>query len=172
MLEKEFYILFCSVGLVIVGYDIKKHKIPNGLVIVGILTAFTICFLNAGMEACGKAVVSMLIPFGLLFPVYKLGMIGAGDIKFLCMFSIVLNWEQVLYFMFYACVLGGVWSFIHMLRNGRLIRRFRYLKEYVIGVMEEKNVRRYFSPEQGYEDTIAFALPIGLSYILHVGGMY
>lgn len=171
-MERGVFILFCSVGLAIVGYDIKEHRIPNGLVIAGIVAAFIIRFLDTGTEGCGRAFVSMLIPFGLLFPVYMLGMIGAGDIKFLCMFSAMLNWGQTLYLIFYACILGGIWSLIHMLRNGSLVRRFQYLKEYVVSVAGQKGVRKYFTPEQGYEDTIAFALPIGLSYVLHLGGMY
>ena len=171
-MEIGIFIFFCSVALVIVGYDIKEHRVPTGLVITGTLSAIIIQFLDYGIEGCGRGLVSMLIPLGLLFPVYVLGMIGAGDIKFLCMFSVMLNWEQVLYLLFYACVLGGVWSLACMVKNNSLVRRFQYLKNYIISMAGQKNVRKYFTSEQGYTDTIAFALPIGLSYVLHLGGMY
>lgn len=171
-MERGVFILFCSVGLAIVGYDIKEHRVPNGLVLGGMCLAFVMRFLEMGAEGFGKGIVTMLLPFGLLFPVYVLGMIGAGDIKIFCMFSVLLDWEQVLYMIFYACVLGGIWSLVHMIRNKSLARRFQYLKDYVTGMGITKNIRKYYSPEQGYEDTIAFALPIGLSYVLHLGGMY
>lgn len=171
-MESVIFIFFCSVALVIVGCDIKEHRIPNGLVITGMLSAFIIRLLEYGIEGCVSAVVSMLIPLGLLFPVYMLGMIGAGDIKLLCMYAVLLNWEQVLYLLFYACALGSVWSLVRMIINNSLVRRFQYLKDYVVGMAGQKNIRKYFTPEQGYKDTIPFALPIGLSYVLHLGGMY
>lgn len=171
-MESGIFILFYSVGLAIVGYDIKEHRVPNKLVFVGIADAFLLCLLDGGVISCARAFISMMVPFVLLFPVYVLGMIGAGDIKFLCMLSVLLNWGQTLYLIFYACVLGSIWSLVRMLRNKSLIRRFQYFKDYVISFSTQTGVKKYFSPEGGYEDTIAFALPIGISYILHLGGMY
>lgn len=165
-------IFFCCIAVVLIGYDIKEHKIPNGWLAVGVTAAFAIQFLNWGISGCIRAVTSMLVLFVLLYPVYGLGMIGAGDVKYLCMFSVLLTWKQAIYMLFYACVLGGIWSLAHMIRTKSMIRRFKYLKNYIMDMVNQKSVKKYFSPEQGYADTIAFALPIGLSYILHLGGMY
>lgn len=171
-MEVGIEIFFCCIAAVIIGYDIKEHKIPNRWLAAGVTAAFTIQFLNGGISGCIRAVASMLVLFVLLYPVYGLGMIGAGDVKYLCMFSVLLTWKQAIYMLFYACVLGGIWSLARMIRNKSIIKRFKYLKNYVMDMVDQKSVKKYFSPEQGYADTIAFALPIGLSYILHLGGMY
>ncbi len=171
-LENEIYIIFGSIAVVIAGYDVKEHKIPNTWIIAGIVTAFVIQFCSTGTAGCVKALISMVIPFFLLFPVYVLGMIGAGDVKYFCMFSVLLNEIQVIYMIFYACVLGSIWSLAKMLKRKSVHRRFRYLKEYVVMVMRTPGCKKYYTKKQGYEDTIAFALPIGLSFVLHLGGVY
>lgn len=171
-MEIGIYIFFCSIAGVIVGYDVKKHKIPNGLLVVGIAAAFVIRFLDSGAGGCMNAVGSMLIPFLLLFPVYSLGMIGAGDVKYLCMLSVLLNGTQVIYLIFYACALGSIWSLAQMIKKKTFVKRFRYLKNYVADMISRRCQKKYFSTEQGYVDTIAFALPIGLSFVLHLGGVY
>lgn len=171
-MELGIYIFFCSIAAVIVGYDVKKHKIPNGWLVTGIVAAFAIRFLDSGASGCMKAVESMMLPFLLLFPLYVLGMIGAGDVKYLCMFSTLLDWKQVIYMMFYACALGSIWSLARMIKKKSLIRRFQYLRNYAVDLMCGKGYQKYFTAEQGYEDTVAFALPIGLSFLLHLGGVY
>lgn len=165
-------IVFCCVAVVIIGYDLKDHKIPNGWLAVGVTAAFAIRFLDCGINGCIRGMEGVLVLFVLLYPVYSLGMVGAGDVKYMCMFSVLLTWKQTIYMLFYSCVLGGFWSLVHMIRHKSLIRRFKYLKNYIMDMVNQKTGKKYFTPEQGYADTIAFALPIGLSYILHLGGMY
>ncbi len=171
-MEIAVNIFFGSIAVVIIYYDVKDHKIPNGLLAGGLAAAFVIRFLDCGIHGCISGAGSMLLLFVLLYPVYGLGMIGAGDIKYLCMYSALITWKQAIYMLFYACVLGGIWSLAHMLRNKSMIKRFQYLKEFIKDMVRQKSVKKYYTPEQGYADTIAFALPIGLSYILHLGGMY
>lgn len=171
-MEVGINIFFCCIAAVIAVYDMKEHKIPNVWLVVGVTAAFVLQFGNQGIKGCVRALESMLVLFVLLYPVYNLGMMGAGDVKYLCMFSALLTWKQAIYMLFYACALGSIWSLVHMIRNKSMIRRFKYLKNYIMDMVEKKGGKKYFTPEQGYADTIAFALPIGLSYILHLGGMY
>lgn len=164
--------VFFIMAAVAVGCDVKRRRIPNIVIILGVLSAMGIRLCSGQAAQTGVVLVSMLIPFVLFFPIYKLGMMGAGDIKFLCMFSVLLSREQVIYFLFYACLLGAVWSLLRMIGQKSFVRRFVYFRDYIIKSVKSGTAEKYFTKEQGYKNTIAFALPIALSFLLHLGGVY
>lgn len=172
MVEVEIiYIFLWAIILMGVVADIKTHKIPNKVIVVGMILGI----LCRTMEKNGieiRILFSILFPFVLLFPVYCLGMIGAGDVKFLCMIGVVMEPVQVLYFIFYACVFGAVWAGTKMIREKSLKARFEYLKIYMENLVVMGKKEKYFVKEQGYKNTIPFALPIALSFLLYLGGMY
>lgn len=171
-MEIGLYIVFFIMAVVAVGCDIKRRRIPNTVIILGVLSAMGVRLCSGTATQAGVVLVSMSIPFVLFFPIYKLGMMGAGDVKFLCMFSVLLSWEQVIYFLFYACLLGAVWSLLRMIGQKSFVRRFAYFGDYIIKSVKSGTAEKYYTKEQGYTDTIAFALPIALSFLLHIGGVY
>ena len=165
------YFIFCVVIFIGVVTDVKMHKIPNKVIVCGIILGILYRFVRddvVEMRAC----YSLLIPFGLLFPIFCLGMIGAGDIKFLCMMAVVMEPVQALYLVFYSCIFGAVWAGGKMVKNKSLKRRFGYLKAYMKNLLITEQAKKYFVKDQGYSDTIPFALPIALSFVLYMGGMY
>ena len=156
----------------IVFCDMKYHKIPNKLILMGIVSSWIGRLWEQGFIGLGMSVGCMLIPFLLLFPLFAVRMVGAGDIKLLCMIAVVMTPGQIVYLLFYACLIGGGWAMAKMIRNKSFIRRFLYLKDYMARSVILKEKEMYFKKEEGYRDTISFALPIGLSYLLHLGGVY
>lgn len=171
-MEIGIHIVFCLLLIPIVFCDMKYHKIPNKLIILGMISSWVSRLLEQGIVSVGISFGCMLIPFLLLFPLFVMRMIGAGDIKLLCMLAFIMRPGQVIFLLFYACLTGGLWAMVKMIRDKSLIRRFLYLKNYVAGRVTMGAVEKYFSKEDGYKDTISFALPIGLSYLLHLGGVY
>lgn len=169
---KIIYISFGVAIFVAVAADLKIHKIPNKVILYGLAAGICCRCMENGLGAVIDVVVSMIIPFFMLFPVFCAGMLGAGDIKLLCMAATVMEPVEALYLLFYACVLGAVWAAVKIIRDKSLKRRFTCLKMYLFRCLDTGQVEKYFLKEQGYDDTIAFALPIGISFLLHVGGVY
>lgn len=157
---------------VAVAADLKIHKIPNKVILYGLVAGIFCRCMENGLGAVLDVAVSMMIPFLVLFPVFCAGMLGAGDIKLLCMAATVMEPLEALYLLFYACVFGAVWAAVKIIRDKSLKRRFTCLKEYLFRCFSTGQLEKYFVKEQGYDDTIAFALPIGISFLLYVGGMY
>ena len=171
-LEIGVHIVFCLLMIPIIFYDVKYHKIPNKFIIIGMVSSWVGRFLEQGVKSVGMSLGCMLIPFLLLFPLFVMRMIGAGDIKLLCMFAFMMTPMQVIFLLFFACLIGGIWAIVKMIRDKSLFRRFLYLKNFLARSIAIKEAEKYFSKEEGYRDTISFALPIGLSYLLHLGGVY
>ena len=74
---------FSSVSFHKQFHNLKTDRIPNGFIAVGILAGL------AGSQPYGPglshSVISMFLAFLLMYPLFKIGTLGAGDIKVLIM---------------------------------------------------------------------------------------
>ena len=84
--------------------DLRSDKIPNWLILsglgVGIWT--TDCFFKNSV-----IFISIILIF---FPVFQIGVLGAGDIKCLAMLSFYLTMTQFLFMLFYSFLIGAMWG--------------------------------------------------------------
>src|SRR4051812_28866469 len=75
-------ILLGILVLVAAGYDIRYRRIPNWLVLAGIVTGFA-WNVSSGWSGLGHAAAGFGLGFALYFPLYLLRARGAGDVKLL-----------------------------------------------------------------------------------------
>lgn len=112
--------------------DIRTYKINNKIVysfiLLGILTNL---YLN-GVGGLKESLLGIIIPFALLFILYALRMLGAGDIKLFSAIGAIMGKNFILYTVAYSFIAGGIISFFIILlrKNGkkRLIYFLNYLK--------------------------------------------
>lgn len=120
--------IICSVFLVAINYcDIKYYKIKNSLVLPLIVIGFIFGIINGNILDC---VYGMLIPL-VLFPLYALRMLGAGDVKALCALGAVFGFNMSIQIMIFTMISGGIIALIFMLCNKNFIERFKYLFKYL-----------------------------------------
>lgn len=87
-------------------WDLRTYRIPNRLLLVFLLLIppfFVICH-GHYVNLLG----GLLVPFVLLFPVYKIRGIGAGDVKEMCIIGCFLGLDYVLYFLGITLLFGGI----------------------------------------------------------------
>jgi len=116
---------FSSSGLTLLGgacftlalvvasvWDIHSRRIPNWLVIA--LAVLGVCYtaLVQSPSDVPRALLGMLIGFGLWIPFYALRMLGAGDVKLFAAASCWLAPSQVLGAALVAAIAGGVLSVV------------------------------------------------------------
>jgi prepilin peptidase CpaA len=101
---------------VAVWTDLRARRVPNGLVVCGLLVALVVPYLltestvrvSPGLSAVGAWAAGLILGGLLLWPLYLRGAMGAGDVKLMAMAGAflgpMLTWRAVLY----ACVAGGV----------------------------------------------------------------
>ena len=110
--------------------DVRRQRIPNGLVIGGTLAG---CVLQALFPAGGgfpAAVAGIAVGFLLLAPLYLLRAMGAGDVKLLAMTGAYLGAAGVFTAALLAFVAGGVLAIAVALKNhalGRLMENVRLM---------------------------------------------
>ncbi len=76
--------------------DVRFGRIPNGLCVGGLLCAAVPLFLHPSYGQVCLLLQGMILPFCLLILFWYLHLIGAGDIKLLCMAGAFLGPEKVL----------------------------------------------------------------------------
>lgn len=113
----------------------KKTIISNRLIIVGLILG--LFFRIFGEEKTGILVyiVNISIPVILLYLLFRMHALGAGDIKLFSMIGAFITTEQLLQIMVMAFVIGAVMGFLKLLY-------IRLFSGYVPGKLTQMN----FSP--------------------------
>lgn len=70
--------------LLAVYFDIKNYRIPNKLNGAGMIIGFVYSALKYGWNGMLYSLLGIFIPFVLLFVLFGIRVVGAGDIKLLC----------------------------------------------------------------------------------------
>ena len=105
----------------------------------------------------------------LLYPLFRIGGIGAGDIKLLSAVGCFLTVKETVACLVLSFFAGAVLSLLKMAAERNFLRRMRYLLSYVHAVAGSGKWKRYGQEEGG---KIHFALPILLGVLLYKGGIH
>ena len=150
--------------------DFKTYRIPNKLIISGLVISFYFQFLRGSF-------LSILYCFGILFlvcivflPIYYIRAIGAGDIKLFAMTSCFVGMKQGIQVIIVAFIIGGVFSIIKLFRYQIFRVQLQSLAEYITRSYYLKKIVPYTSISIKKKNVIHFSFPILLSTILIIGG--
>ena len=117
LIRYGFLVLMVTIAAI---YDIQFRRIPNWLVLTGLVLALIIhVTFNEfyGFKAWGYG---MLTGFVLFLPLYALHTMGAGDVKLMAMAGSFLDAGSAIGVVLMTLVAGGVLSIVVALRNGVL----------------------------------------------------
>ena len=120
-------IIICAVFLILINItDIKGFKIKNKVVFPVTVIGLLYGLLCSNFLTC---LCGMLIPL-ILFPLYALKMLGAGDVKALCAIGSLLGFKLSVMTMLLTFISGGVIALCFMLLNRNFLDRFKNLFRY------------------------------------------
>lgn len=140
MTERDFLLLLLVTGAM--STDLRKGKIYNFWTLPAFLAGISFRFLQGGIRGMPELFLSVLLSFLLLYPVYRIGGIGAGDVKLFMAIAAWLSPVDVFHCIIAAFLIGGIFSLLQLIK--------------------ERNLQSH----------IHFAVPIGFSVILFLGGFY
>lgn len=158
-------------------FDLRSHRIPNWWIACCILAGLGLewWLLPAGegmREAWWPALLfflRLLAVSVLFFPLFRLRMIGAGDIKLMALMCGCLGMIQGGLSIIYGFVLGAALSLIKLLVQGSFMVRFMYLSAYIRRIIHTKEIVEYYNPARdGYESTIPLGLCLFLGTLIYL----
>lgn len=155
------------------GFDYYKRKIPNGLVVVIALTGMAFRFRRDGTAGVllypGEAAAVM----ALLYSFYKIGALGAGDVKLLGAAAGYLPFNKIFLFSFVSLLIAAIISLVKLLVNKNFRERLGVFFGYLKDIAEKGTLQSY--PTAGREKksaSVCLSGPVLLSLLLCLGGVY
>lgn len=171
-------IIILMVFLLIAVYtDWRFGKIYNRQIVLGIVFGVGFRYYESGLPGVLSGICSFLIPILLLFPMFRIGTLGGGDIKLLASAAIFLTPARTILFMGVAFLTGAILALLKMIKERNFVERFRYLMSYIHDVITTNQWKLYEETKKQSETEVRkhkihFAFPIFVSVLIHMGGLY
>lgn len=110
--------------LLAAGIDLRQRRIPNRLVLVGLLCALTLAVLPARIVPHGiglaAAVGGIGVGLALTLPLYLVKGMAAGDVKLMAMTGAYLGPSGALHAALWSFIAGGVLALLYVMGRRRL----------------------------------------------------
>ena len=156
--------------------DLLFDKIYNEWILCAAAAGLCYAVWKDGTEGLVRALLSMTVPFALLYPLFVIGGLGAGDIKLLSVAGCFLTLKETIVCLGISFLVGAVLSLLKMVMEKNFFQRINYLLSYVFDVFKSREWNFY---EQDFDDRkkrkewkIHFSVPVLLGMIVCKGGIH
>ena len=137
--------VLCIFLLVACYYDYLYRRIPNWLAVGAFVAGVVRCIVTQD-NAIWIFLLNIIFLVSLLYPFFKLGTLGAGDVKLFGVCGGYLTSDRILYFLFFSMLIAAIFS--------------------LVKIITERNIRA------GCKAGIPLSGPLLCSVILYMGGIY
>lgn len=156
-------------------YDFRIGRIPNLLIAIGAIYGLIRVFYYQNLFS---HIPGIIFPILIFYPLFKIGTLGAGDIKLFSLIGFYVSFMESLYCIFLAFVIGAVFSLLALKQEGNLSDRITYLMSYLKDCIHQKQIHYYYidahgkklAKEEVERTKIHLAIPIFISVCIHLGG--
>ena len=164
--------------------DYRLKRIPNWIIVFGIISGLIISFLHGGIGLLCEGLGGMILPVILLYPAFAIGGLGAGDLKLFAVAGSYLGIRGITISLIIAFTTGAIISLVKMIRFHNFKERIYYFFSYITDVFLKGKWRLYertdgqaLDATEALDDSldfpkhkIHFALPIFLGVAIYIGG--
>lgn len=169
MKEIQIILLLCIAAAAVLA-DLRWGRIPNGIIATGLCCGGIYRIFTDGIAGIVVFLGGAVLPILVLGLFYYFRMIGAGDIKLLCMAGGYFGPSRCFSCIAAAVLIGGVMSLVIMLRQGCIAHRLMYFSRYL---EEYSGSRQWRSYMEGVDEDakFCFSVPILFGMLYCVGGI-
>lgn len=164
--------VLCVFLVIACYFDYRRCRIPNLLLGALLLYGLLQSFINGGVQDFALFMGITLLVMLVFYPFFKIGCIGAGDVKLFGICAGFFPLGKILLFLFFSLLISAGISLFRMLQNNNLQERFFYLGEYLLDVFQSRRFKLYLENMRGQAAGICLSGPILCSALLYWGGFY
>ena len=106
--------------IIAVFADFKVRKIPNTVVLYGLLFSLVFQFISSGTQGGLSWILGVSLGFSCFIPLYLLRAMAAGDVKLMMAVGGFIGYPLVLKAALYSYLVGGVIAIAYVLFKGRI----------------------------------------------------
>ena len=151
-------------------YDIQFRRIPNGLVLTGLVLSLVIHVTFNEFYGFKEWGYGMLTGFGLFLPLYALRAMGAGDVKLMAMAGSFLDAGSAIGLVLTTLVVGGVLAIVVALWHGVLRQAIGNIHTLLVLTLFKKLSGGNAQLEQlpSSAGNLPYAVAIAIGTLIHV----
>ncbi|MBE5865670.1 MAG: prepilin peptidase [Lachnospiraceae bacterium] len=166
-------VVLCASLCIACLFDYTKRKIPNlfqvFILALGMMRSVHI----GGWERLVLYLLSTVGVLVVLYPLFRIGGLGAGDVKLLSVCSGYFSVSQVFMFLFYSMLISALFSLVLLLKERNIRERAVYFVEYCTEVARSGRWQLYLPEVCGKRfKGVCMSGPILCSVLLGLGGLY
>lgn len=155
--------------------DLFFDKVYNEWILLSVMTGLSCAVWQGGVKGLLWAGIAMTVPVIILYPLFMIGGLGAGDIKLLAAAGCFLTVRGILTCLALSFLIGAAISLLKMLAERNFLQRMKYLLSYILDVFRSREWKFYEQDIQEHkkknEGKIHFAVPVLLGVIAYRGGI-
>ncbi|MCM1190116.1 MAG: A24 family peptidase [bacterium] len=153
-------------------YDHCRRRIPNYLTVMMAAAGIMIRCRESGIGGIAFFLAGALPVMFFLYPFFRIGALGAGDVKLFGVTAGFLPFQKILLFSFVSLLIAAIFSLFRIIRKKCIRERFQTLCDYARDVAGSKRLCLYPLPKDRESATVPLAGPILLGVLLLLGGVY
>lgn len=123
--------------------DEESGRVPNELIAMGMTTGGYLCWIGEVQRNWIQMIISFLWPIGLLYLLFLIGALGAGDIKLFGCLSLFLEAKDIMLIIVMALFLGASVGAARFLKSKELLNRCREALAYVLTCVKTGKIEAY-----------------------------
>lgn len=165
--------VLCLLMAAACGFDYCRRKIPNWLAAAMALAGILYRLWCQGLIGVPRFFAQALLVMALLYPLFQIGALGAGDIKLFGVVAGYLPFRKIFLFSFVSMLIAAMISLLKLIR-GKLFKErlgvfFRYVRE-----VTDKGALLPYPTEGSVSGNAKVCLsgPVLLSLLLYLGGVW
>ena len=149
--------------------DLKSNRISNRLILTGLAGGFIYRIGTEGTSGIVTFLLHIMIPVILLFLLFLMRALGAGDIKLFSLISSICSYKELVYCVAASFVIGACMALIKMLYYKTFSRRLLIFVSYVQEMCEDRQFKQYSNGVRESVNIIHFSIAILLGYLVSLG---
>lgn len=152
-----------------VWMDLQTCRISNRLIVSGLLLGVFIQIGEYGTKGVGIFILKVSIPVVLLYLLFLMRALGAGDIKLFSVISSVWNLKITGVTVVAAFLAAAIMSLCKLIYNRNLLTRLNIFWEYLYQTITLRKIEQYPGESDGKQNFIHFSVAILIGFITALG---
>ena len=138
--------------------DLRLHRIPNKLIILGLCVALIFQLAASATQGLWSGLLGAVIGLACFMPFYAMRAMGAGDVKLMAVVGFFLSPMGALYAAAFSLLAGGLCAFGYLIWRGLRASVSPLLHDGITAAIQSA----FVAARLARRDRLPFALPIAV----------
>lgn len=107
---------------VAVACDVRRHRIPNAIILLGIALGFASQVNSSGLAGLANSGLGLLVGLAIFLPLYIAKGMAAGDVKLMAMAGSFLSAQGAMWSAAYSLMVGALCGLLIVLVHGQSLQ--------------------------------------------------